>query len=262
MEAVKTDKIFIDAQAVNQLINLFKGNNQTEKAQATQDLVNNIVFIEESLNSAMAELQAVKKQLNFDIYNKADTNSAQMVNAEIAKTETLLHKLKEQLNTIKEKFIGTVHNIVDGVKDNGVLALNKTTELLSLKDNLVGLNEGIKKGISRIDKNIETVNAVTQEFNATVKHTNNIGKAIVGKERDNEMALPSETAIKPLKGIKKIMVGIEDKTTSAIESVDRLSDKATVIKEKKPSVLKQLKEEKEKQVNVNPVKPKSKEMAI
>ncbi|WP_313523815.1 DUF6674 family protein [Anaerotignum sp.] len=264
METRQQDNILIDAQAVNQLVHLLKQNNQTEKAQATQSLMDNITLIEKTLNTAMAELQAVKAQLPIDISDKTAVAQPvhQELQAQISIMENGLKKLKEQLDTIKEKFMGTVQNILDGVKENGVLALNKTSELLSLQDNLTAFHGSVKNSITRLDKTIGTVNAVTQEFGAAVKHTKNMGRAIIGKERDNEMAVQSETAIKPLKAIKKMMMGIEEKTSSALGNVEKLSSRADLIKEKKPSVLKQLKEEKEKLATASPATPKSKEMAI
>lgn len=267
METKQQNTVSIDIQAVNRLVSLLKDNNQTEKAQATQDLVKNIAFIEESLNTIMAELQAVKKQLNFDTVNTTVQPSHKALKSQVSAMENSIQKLKEQLNVIKEKFIGTVQNILDGVKENGVIALNKTSELLSLKDNLTAFNDGVKNNLTKLNKTIGTVNSVTQEFHAAVKHTKNIGRAITGKERDDEMAVPSETAIKPLNTIKKMMIDIEEKTSSAIGNIEKLSSCADLIKEKKPSVLKQLKEEKEKlaaasPATASPATAKSKEMVI
>ncbi|MGL4791729.1 MAG: DUF6674 family protein [Anaerotignaceae bacterium] len=262
MKIRQQDIVSIDIDAVNQLTSLLNDNNQMEKAQAMQDLVKNFAFVEDSLNTAMAELQAIKKQLNLDMVNTTIQPSNKALKTQVSVMENSFQKMKEQFNDIKENLISTVQNLVDDVKENGVLALDKTSQFILLKDNLTAFHNSVKNNITNINKTIKTVNAITQEFNAAVKHTKNIGRVIRGKERDSEMNVPSETAVKPLKAMKKVMIGIEGKTGSAIGTVEKLSAYADLIKEKKPSVLKQLKEEKENIVTANPPNTKDKEMAI
>ena len=261
METIKETKgVFIDTEVVNQLLDLLKQNQKVNELSTVQDLSDSINFIENSLNSAINELQNVKAQLNINTPTVSKSKLNQTNIKQVEKLATGVERLKNQLNIIKRKFIGTAQNIVDSVKEKGISALDKTSEFISLKEKLTALNEGINNNISKVDKNIKTINAMTQEFNAASKHIKNVGRAMTGKERDGTMVNASESMVKPLRKVKRILVSIEKKSANSIAKVESLSKRAG--REEKPSVLQRLKAEKANISEPTVVNHKSKEMSL
>ena len=254
----KVSGTFVDVAAINQLAELLVKNRQTEQLEVVQGLVDTINTIEKALNVAMAELQSVKSQLH---KQQLPTSSVKnKVLEDVQQLESGLKKLKNQLNLIKHKFATTAQNVVDAIKEKGVSALDKTSEFMSLKENLTVLNTGIRNNISQVNKNINTINSMTQELNAATKHIKNIGRAMTGKERDGDMAQASANMVKPLQAVKKMLVAMERKSANSVEKIEALSKRAG--REQRPSVLKQLKEEKAKPIEPTTDKPRAKEMAL
>ena len=264
-EVIQAPKdILVDIGAVQQLINLLEQNHKADKLATVQGLVDTINTIENNLNTAMAQLKTVKAQLENTTITIPQSTVKEVAIQQVSKLESGFKKLKNQLNVIKGKFVGTAQNIVDGVKDTGISALDKTSDFMNLKENLTTLNEGISKNISKVSKNISTINSMTQELNAATKHFKNVGKAMTGKERDGTMAQASEGMVKPLRAVKKLLVNMEQTSANAITSVDKLAKRAgrEQTQEDKPSILQKLKNAKTDMSEPKVPNPKTSEMVI
>ena len=245
----------IDIGVIHHLIKMLEDNRKLEQLESMVGVFDAITTIETNLNAAMAELHDVKTRLNLEHPSAME---------EVQKMESGLQRLKNQLNGMKQKFVDTAQHIVQAVKEKGISALDKTSEFVSLKENLTALSEGINGNILSIEKGINTINSMTQELNAVVKHTKNISKAMTGKERDGTMAQASETMVKPLQAVKKMLIAMDNKSVHAVSRVDALSQRANRGKsqEGKPSVLQGLKDGKANTKEPTAPKPKSKEMEL
>lgn len=257
-QAVKQQEMYVDAGAVFELLALLSQQGQAEQIQMIQNLSTTIAVMENNLNAALTELKEVKAQLNQAPKTTVKDNAV----AQVKKLESSLQRLKNQLSAIKEKFVATAQSIVDAVKETGITALDKTSEFLHLKENLTTLHNSVKSTIAKVDKNISTVNAMTQEANAAGKHIKNIGRAIMGKERDSSMAQSAESMVSPLKAMRKMLVSMGNKSLGAIGHVENLSKRAEQIQAEKPSVLQKLKEQKTNIIEPKINNAKSKEMAM
>lgn len=255
--------VVIDEIGMQKLLEFMKANQKTEQANDMESLVNSIHSIESTLLSTMEEIQKIKVQYNID---QPTPISEQMQN-QMKMLEEKVKSLLEMLASLKDKLMSKVNEIVSVSKDNGIKALDKVSEFIHLKDGLQTFNDAFKDVIKMLDKEINTLNAVTMELNAATKHIANAGKAIIGVERNNEPAKPNDIVTMPTKAFKKTFEVMEKASQNAIDKVDKLSEKASTI-EKKPSVLNEIKENKEKiaektALKVTPKpKDKSQDMAI
>lgn len=255
-QEMKQQSIYFDANAVFELLALLQQQGQNEQIQMIQNLSSTIALLDNNLTTAMEELKAVKAQL----YAVPKTTLKETAIKQVEKVDNGLQSLKNQLDTIKAKFIATAQNVVNAVKDTGIVALDKTSEFIHLKENLNAFYSGVKNTIAKVDKSIDTLNAVTQEANSAIKHIKNVGRAMTGKERNHSMAHPSDNVAKPLKAVRKMLVSTGNKSLGTISNTERLANRSKQIQAEKPSVLKKLKEQKAEKSEPKPTK--AKEMAI
>ena len=116
--------------------------------------------------------------------------------------------------------------------------------------------------------------ATTPTFTQKIGNTNYVGnihfsetskETLTDKvERDGTMAQASETMVKPLQAVKKMLIAMDNKSVHAVSRVDALSQRANRGKsqEGKPSVLQGLKDGKANTKEPTAPKPKSKEMEL
>ncbi len=226
----KAQTIIIDDVGIKKLLELLN-NSKSEQAQNMESLVSSIHSIENTLLATMEEIQSIKKHYNIDQQATTSTPSAQTKVQEVVKNEIIsleknVHTLTDNLNSIKNSLVDKVREILSATKKIGINGLNKTSELVHLKDGLIMLNKGVNNTIKGLEKSIENINSATQELNASAKHFKNVGKAIIGKERNTEYAQANEKITQPLNSIKKRFETLEKTTKNALTKVDSLSQSA------------------------------------
>lgn len=228
---------------VEKLAEILRDNGKEQQALEITGLMDYVNNLEKQLGVVMVALNNVKVQLEdtHDPLVHPQAQASSMRN-HINKVLDSVETMQLQIMAVKEKIIQTAKSIVTDFKDKGVAALDSMAEFSGIKQALTAINENINKNIQVMDKAINKVNAVSQEFNATVKHTKNVFRIISNKERIKDEAHPSQNLVKPLHAVKQALAKADSASKSAINKLDLLATKAV---ERKPSVLQAIQQHKE-----------------
>lgn len=228
---------------VEKLAEILRVNGKEQQALEIAGLMDYVNNLEKQLSVLVAELNKVKVQLG-DTHTPLVQPQAQASAMRNHGNKILdnVETMQLQIMSVKEKIIQTAKSIVTDFKDKGIAALDRMVEFSGIKQALTDINANIKTNIQEVDKAINKVNAVSQEFNATVKHTKNVFRIISNKERINDEAHPSQNLVKPLNAVKQALAKADSASKGAIDKLDQLATKAV---ERKPSVIQALQQHKE-----------------
>lgn len=268
----------MENEAVRQFYRMLVENNRPDAGHDYSILLWQMESMAEQLRAASQELAQAREQLA----KMQESPEKSFVSRAADAVEKRLHAMQEGIVGLRDRIIEGAKEAVAGVKQNGVKALDKAVSALGIRKTLEAMQENLSGSMTDIRQSIEKVETMGKELRSVGGHLKNIGRAAAGKEL---VAVDGGTegrfqaaVLAPLRTERNILGKLNNLTLAAIGSVERLEqtagkeqmetkdgaggkekqkgtvdldelepppDKAKGIKEK-PSVLKDLKEKKDR----------------
>lgn len=233
-------------------------------------LLNYVNSMEKQLNTVIGELQEVKQQIN-DIKDKQ--NPIKVACTKMVKgLQEKIGEIKERLNEIKAAIIEGSQKAVAAFKEKGLSALNSVLSFFKVKDGLESMLNSLNQSAKSAGNSIAKIEAISSEIHAIGSHTRNIGRAIVGKEQMDDVkqnGKVSKALQAPFRAMKSTFSDMSKRTEKVIAKLEQLEqtvvankEMATTAKEKKPSILDNVKIFKPDIKAVSGDKPKTQETSL
>jgi len=194
-----------------------------------------VTAMENQLDTMIDTLTIMRKQL---AEAQAINHPAESIMQKaVARQQSVIDDLRDRLGEIKENIIDGCKNAVDAFKANGIVALNSLANFFSIKPMLESVCDGLDKTIAKDNKAIDKIETISKEYHETGLHLKNIGRAILGKETQQE-AKPvgkiAQSFCKPYRIQRSCCEGIKSNLQWATVHLTRLEERAA---KHKPSVL-------------------------
>lgn len=236
----KADTPILENEAVKELLALLK-ENQAQGGKELAAAIGQVAEMEKQLDAAVGELKTMREDL------------AQMQNHPL---KTALQKsiitLQDRILALRDNLTELKAGVIEGCKQaladfkvRGVAALDNAARFFHIKSGLETIRDNLGQSISIDEKAISKIEAVSAEYHEAGRHLKNIGRALTGKEAVQEaktVGKLAKTAEAPYKAELACLNAMKKSVEKAIDRVSRLEQTA----EKKPSIIKNIQEHKEK----------------
>lgn len=205
------------------LINIVE-KNAPEEAEALKEVKQYLEEMDNHYKSMRSELDDLKRQL------AERSDSSGLGKQAVQNLEKNVEGLKAHHEGFLKKIFRKAAEIIDRFKAKGVIALNGVVEKLGIKENLMEDRKYCLDNAAKMQKSIDKLDAINNEFYAARNHFKNIGRLAVGKEalqppQDKENAL-----IKVLKApyvhYRNKYQAMADKAGKKIVRLENLEQKA------------------------------------
>lgn len=210
-----------DDRGVKDFIDYFNDPNYKVQKQDYMALIEYVSAAEKQYDSILSELNALKEQLG-GIHDKKNPLTSMMEN-----TQENVLGIGLKLNGIKDRIITFTQNALDTVKDKGLVVLNEISGFFKIKESLQSLNESLTKMAHDAERNVQKINAVSQEYHEMENRAANIGKLLMGKEASEmvkENGKLSRILQLPFSKIQKYTTEMSEAISKVIEKMQRLED--------------------------------------
>lgn len=227
MEAVEKTNLLKDEMII-ELIALLKQNNMPKEANHTFELCAYIDSLEKKLDSMTEEISNVKQQLKDMQEDTVLNNLKEQVQAATDLLQERCNVMKEQLFVVKDNVKSKASEILVEAKKKGKAALNKISELLGVKEKLVGIRELVKESQKDVSSTIEKID----DFGAGMREANqkidNTFRTFADKEevdysQKEKKFSKTEIVKKPWLAKKKILEAMELRLDAAIDKTENLA---------------------------------------
>lgn len=247
--------------SVEELLQALLAYNMESNAQSVNLLMNYMNEMEEQFFSISEELSAVKEQLA-NVQNKPENQEVKYTLTSLSeKLQEKLTALQEQIHTIRTNLNEKAEQLLQNVKDSGVVALNHVCEFLGVKDSLTQLKQSFEQSSADMQGSMDKIDSVSKELRETTTHAGNIGRAVMGKELKKVPEAKESGFFHTMKKPYQSMKNVCDKQTAKLEkaiarmekleqSVEKVTEKRVEAKKEvkeKPSIMQKLQKYKERQ---------------
>lgn len=227
MEAVEKTNLLKD-EMIMELLELLKQNNMPKEANHTFELCAYVDSLEKKLDSMTEELTNVKQQLRDMQEDTVLNNLKAQVQAAAEQLQERCNMMREQLFVVKNNIKSKTSEIVVEAKKKGKAALNKISELLGVKEKLLGIREFVKesqKVVSTTIAKIDAFGAGIREANQKVANTFRTfaDKDAVDYSQKKKKFSKTEMLKKLWLAKKKILEAMELRLDAAIDKVENLA---------------------------------------
>jgi len=218
---------------VQELIKIMQYNN----APTMKDfiaLINQVGAMEKQLEAAVNELATMRRELSEA--QKQNNPAKNALQKTVVSMQAQVLELRDKLAELKENVINGCKYAIATFKEKGITALDNIAKFFKVKPILENMREALDKNIRENDKAIAKIEAVSTEYHQAGLHVKNMGRAMIGKDTVQELALSGKLAAAisyPFRTERKIFASMRKTVESAIGSVTRLEEKAAV---RKPSI--------------------------
>lgn len=232
----------------NEHVKAFLAILQEQRPIDAQDFLaalRDVSAMERQLNTAVAELTAMRQELREmrEAQNRPVRTALQKT---VTSLETKANTLRERLNTLKAGIIEGCKSAVSAFKEKGISALNGMMGFFRVKDILTEMRKDMAGAVQSAERSIAKIEAASTEYHEVGRHIKNIGRAMTGRALIEE-AKPSgriaQAAQAPHKLGKTVVSGAVKGVEKAINNLDKLETAQTA---KRPSLVKNLNELKDK----------------
>ncbi|NMA74867.1 MAG: hypothetical protein GX963_12065 [Bacteroidales bacterium] len=220
--------VFLKDEMIIELLELLKQNNMPKEANHTFELCAYIDSLEKKLDSMTEELTNVKQQLKNMQKDTVLNNIKTQVLAAEERIRERCNAMKEQLLVVKDNMRSKASEIVVEVKKKGKAALNKISELLSVKEKLVSVRELVKKS----QKDVTTIITKIDAFGAGMREANqkiaNTFRTFADREevdyaQKERRFTKTEMVKKPWLAKQKLLEAMELRLDGAIDKTENLA---------------------------------------
>ena len=156
-------------------------------------------------------------------------------------TRESLCRAGKQVQAVEAEVIGGIRNAMQAMKDKGVQALDHILDAAHVSQGLSRAEAFLVQAVSGLERKIEAVDCMAEEFHAMKGHAKNIGRAATGKSVEEIAARDKTigTMAKIRAGMeycKKLLAGLGQKALIARAHVEHLRQTAERCPEKAASV--------------------------
>ena len=231
--------------AVQELMNILRGNNMSKQLNDFTELINHVDTMENQLSKVLGELNSVRKQLDEikDKQHPIRTACMKMLNS----LQTSVKEAQVKLKELKTAIIDGAKNAVAAFKEKGIAVLNGIMNFFRVNKALNAVRNSVDKSIASAGKSIAKIETMSTEMHSAGSHVRNIGRALIGRETKNEVKENGKimkVVQAPFRATKAMMSGIKKALNAMIGKLEKLDltaqqnrEKAAAKKEQKPSIL-------------------------
>lgn len=249
-----TSAPLMENEHIKELLAIMKANSVDSKE--LHSVLRYVGAMERQLDKAVGELTAMRHELN-DMRVAQNHPVRRALQNAITTLEEKIAVMRERLDAVKSGIIDGAKKAVAAFKQKRISALNNLASFFHIKGGLKALRDSINDGIKTDERAITAIESVSAKYHEAGRRVKNMGRALTNKEAVRE-AKPSgklaNTLEAPFRNEKAFLSGALKNVNAAIRSMEQLEASAAKIREaktaakaeKKPSVLKNLEELKEK----------------
>lgn len=197
--------------------------------QEIAGMVSQITALENQLNLATREIEAMRKEL-------AEVRQGPVKRALLAAVHGLekgVSVLRERLDDLKTAFVGGCKRALAAAQERGVSVLAHTARFFHLGPSAERLNQQIDRCMALTDKGLEATQALSRDYHEAGRRLRNAGRVLLGREPDAEVKGPGRlagAAALPLQKEKKLLAAMQ-------QCVERFSERLALLEQTaRPSI--------------------------
>lgn len=217
---------------------LLQKNERQAEAKTLTQVMGYFALIERQLDTMADELHTARQELA-NMREERDHPARAMCQRMAKALTARIKAAKQWLESAKDGFVEGAKIAVDAVKKTGIAALDGAMGFLDVKNSLAAMRDSLAKSARSAGRTIEKIEAISGEYHAVGSQLRNLGRALVGKEKqqdirpDGKLAHISKTLFKNVQGV---LNGIAQDADKAVGLLDRLEKAAEQNREKKASI--------------------------
>ncbi|SHK97475.1 DUF6674 family protein [Hespellia stercorisuis] len=217
-----------EQENLKELFKLMDENGLGEKKAEIAELADYIDKMDQQFGAVLEELKGVKEQLGM-IQEKGIKSQTLKL---ITKVESKVGEAKQQLQTVKKKFMEGVEKAVSGFKDKGISALQTAVDITGLQKGISKIKEQLHATIDLTDNGISHLGTMGDELHDAGVHLGNIGRTLAGKELKPATSRDVEKGAffqgqKALFTVMGMLSGMEKRTDTLLGRLAQLEERAS-----------------------------------
>jgi regulator of replication initiation timing len=219
--------------SVTELLAILREQGMNEAIKDMLGALTTVSAMDRRLEVALAELRGMKQELA-GMREEANHPLKTSCQNAIRSLEAGIADMRERISALKTHIEDAVKSAIKAFKENGVSALCSALGFLGVRDDLRAWQNELQQKAKASDKAIAKVEAVSSEYHELGKSVRNLGRAIIGKERAEDVKPTGQLAKlakAPHRTAKSLYNGMEKHVSRAVSSLERLERSA------KPSLL-------------------------
>jgi hypothetical protein len=215
-------------EIVIELINLLKQNQMTDKANDLFETADYIDSLQGKLDQVMEELVTVKKQLSEIQENKENRELNNVLKSMSNRMAIHCYHLTNQLFEVKSDIVVKAHKLIEGVKLQGMNALNNFNEFIGIKKRLENIRLRVHGCVEDSDRMIAKLDSLGAGFRDAAHDLANslrtfADKEVVDYSEMEKKISKTELLKKPWVTKKTLFESMAIRLDAAIDKVDNLA---------------------------------------
>lgn len=215
-------------EIVIELINLLKQNQMTDKANDLFETAGYIDSLQGKLDQVMEELVTVKKQLSEIQENKENRELHNVLKSMSNRMAIHCYHLTNQLFGVKSDIVVKAHKLIEGVKLQGMNALNNFNEFIGIKKRLENIRLRVHGCVEDSDRMIAKLDSLGAGFRDAAHDLANslrtfADKEVVDYSETEKKISKTELLKKPWVAKKALFESMAIRLDAAIDKVDNLA---------------------------------------
>lgn len=228
-----TAEPILENEHVKELLAILKENNSS----STKDflaVLNQVGAMEKQLDAAVKELAAMRQELKTAQAQNHPVKTTLQKAVIVMQGQVL--DLRERIAELKQNVIDGCKNAVTAFKETGISALDNVARFFKVRPILEAMRDMLTKNITYDDKAIAKIEAISTEYHQAGRHLKNMGRAMLGREAEEEVKQPGKLAAvisAPFRAERSCFATMKQSTDKTLGAISRLEERAA---EKKPSI--------------------------
>lgn len=229
---------------VKELLGVLQENQMDSKNLVA--MLGYVAAVEKQLDKAAGELAAMRKELSAMREERNHPVRTALTRA-IHTLENGISAMRARLDSVKAAIVTGCKDAVAAFKANGRAALNNLARFFRLKPFFQAWSNDLDKLMKASDRAVAKIEAVSAEYHAAGRHVKNVARVLSGREPVAEIKPNGRLAHlmeAPFKVVRRMRAGVKGSIDRAAAALGRL-EKDAPVRERKPSVLENIKKYKE-----------------
>lgn len=211
---------------VQELLSVLRDNSKG--ASGLESLIGYVSSLEQNIQAATSELQAVRRELN--TMREDQSHPLRTAMQQTARSmEGTVANAQGKLDTLKMQIINGCKAAVTAFKQAGISALDSVAKFFHIKPGLESLRNNLRRDIQKDTAAIAKIETVSTQYHLAGSHVKNIMRALQGKE-PVEAVTPNGKLAKlleaPFRSEMKSLTSAVRNVEKAISALDQLEKAA------------------------------------
>lgn len=234
------ESVFLTYPSLEQM-DTFRGileqNGKGNQAEDIGQLINCLQLIQTNLAEAMDEVSYLLEQIQ-PVEEPDIKKRLGRIQDEIQKS---IRRFGKQVQAAEQEVIEGIQNTMQALKGKGVQALGCVFNAAHVSQGLSRAETFLMQAVSGLEKQMQAVDCMAEEFHAMKGHAKNIGRAAVGKSAEEIAARDKTIGVMAkiragMEYCKRILTGLGQKVLTARAHVEHLHQTIGLRTEKAASV--------------------------